>query len=157
MEQEIKRNPAAGRERAAAAVLLAFGVYALYEATKLPFGSLRAPDAGFFPICVAAALTLFALIAMLSEPARADASAAARDGSGGARVTMATVGLLLYVLGLKPLGFLICTLALMLLLLRGIYQVSWRSALLAALPGVAVCYFVFTRLGVPLPSGILAF
>lgn len=153
----MKRKPAAGRERAAAAVLLAFGVYALYEAMKLPFGGLRAPDSGFFPACVAAALTLFALMAIVSEPARADVSAAVRDGSGGARVTMAAAALLLYVLGLKPLGFLICTLALMLLLLRGIYEVSWRSALLAALPSVAVCYFVFTRLGVPLPAGILAF
>ncbi|MBI1989364.1 MAG: tripartite tricarboxylate transporter TctB family protein [Betaproteobacteria bacterium] len=157
MDQEVKRKPAGVRERAGAVLLLAFGLYALFEAAKLPFGGVRAPDAGFFPVCVAAALSVFALMAMLAEAPRDEAGAAARDGNGATRVAIAAVALLLYALFLKPVGFLVCTLLLMLLLLRGICKVSWRASLLAALPAVALSYFLFTRLGVPLPAGVLAF
>ena len=157
MDQEVKRKLAGVRERAGAVLLLAFGLYALFEAAKLPFGGVRAPDAGFFPVCVAAALSVFAMMAMLAEAPRDEAGAATRDGNGATRVAIAAVALLLYALFLKPVGFLVCTLLLMLLLLRGICKVSWRASLLAALPAVALSYFLFTRLGVPLPAGVLAF
>src|SRR3972149_6435199 len=89
---------------------------------------------------------------------RAERIRADGDARGGAaRVAIAAVALLLYALFLKPVGFLVCTLLLMLLLLRGICKVSWRASLLAALPAVALSYFLFTRLGVPLPAGVLAF
>ena len=151
----MKRKPAAGGERAAAAVLLAFGLYALYEAAKLPFGSLHAPDSGFFPVCVTAAMILFALMVMLAGAPAEDRGLEALRGHNGARVAVVIASLLAYAAFLKILGFLICTLALMLLLLHGIGGVAWRNAFSVAVPVAAICYFGFTRLGVPLPPGLL--
>lgn len=60
-----------GRELGAAAVLLAFGLFALTQARGLRFGSVVAPGPGFFPLCLAAALCLTSL-ALLVRAWRVD-------------------------------------------------------------------------------------
>ena len=49
------------RDLGAAAVLLAFGLFALTQARGLRFGTAVAPGPGFFPLCLAAALCLTSL------------------------------------------------------------------------------------------------
>ena len=46
------------RELIAAAVLLAFGLFAVAQANGLRFGTVAAPGPGFFPLCLAMALCL---------------------------------------------------------------------------------------------------
>jgi hypothetical protein len=132
-------------------VLAAAGAFATFQAAQLPFGSIAQPDSGFFPLCVAVLVVIFAL-GIIAESHDADGTAPTRPSWGVAAVAAALVG---YVFLLKPAGFVICTLALLLFMLRALGALQWRRALGIALPAVVVCYVVFTRLGVPLPPGIL--
>jgi len=45
-----------------ALTLLALALAALFEASKLPFGRLSAPQPGFFPVILAVLLAIFSLV-----------------------------------------------------------------------------------------------
>ncbi len=141
--------------RLPAATLAAIGLAALYKASALPFGSVSQPGSGFFPTLTGVALAVFATMALLASPAKPEeAETPARSDTA---VWVVVIALLAYVLALPRVGFILSTAAIILLLLRGIGGVPWRTSLIAAMVAAAACYALFTRLGVPLPPGILAF
>ena len=142
-------------ERVLGAGLVGIGVFALYQATGLPLGNLREPDAGFFPVVVAVTLTLFAAFALNSRAYETDHPHAERGGI--ARVLIVSASLGAYAWLLPSVGFVLCTAVLLGVLLRGVGEVSWRSTVIGASGGAAGCYFLFTRLGMPLPPGLLGF
>jgi hypothetical protein len=143
--------------RLPAAALLALGLVALYKATRLPFGSIGAPDSGFYPSLVCVALAAFAAISFAAAGAPPAVEAeASPEPRGALRVWTAIAALGLYGLGLAPLGFIVCTTALLVLLLR-LGRVSWPVSGALAAVSALVCYGLFTRLGVPLPPGVLSF
>ncbi|MGH8698411.1 MAG: tripartite tricarboxylate transporter TctB family protein [Burkholderiales bacterium] len=151
MEPEIADRRAKLRGRLPAAALIGVGLAALYAASDLSFGTVRQPGSGFFPTLVCVALIVFGGLA-LADPARALPA----PGSGGeARIWLVVAALAAYGWALAPVGFLPCTMALLLLLLRGIGGVSWPISLAAAAVGAIACYGLFTRLGMPLPAGVL--
>ncbi|MBM3518905.1 MAG: tripartite tricarboxylate transporter TctB family protein [Alphaproteobacteria bacterium] len=145
----------ASGERAAAAVLAAFGVTALYKASTLPFGSVREPGSGFFPILIGAALVLFAVVSFFAPSRKLPEGEAAAHGDW--LVWSVVIALVAYALALPRVGFVPCTAAIVLILLRGVGALPWRSSLAIAVIAAVACYAFFTRLGVPLPPGILAF
>lgn len=137
----------------AAGVLLALvGIWAAYLAARLPFGSVHQPDAGFFPLSVAVMLVLFALAVSLP---RLNGDADDQPVAPPSFATLAmTLGLVGYALALKSIGFPLCTAVLIVAMLRLYGSVRWAVALPGAMAATLACYFLFTRLGVPLPSGI---
>lgn len=145
----------AHRARLPAAVLIGIGVAALYEGSGLSFGSVRQPGSGFYPTLVCVALIVFATIAF-AKPSPSDAIKA-REPHGQARVWLVVAALAVYAWVLTPVGFLLCTAALLAVLLRGIGRVSWPVSLAAAAIGSIACYVLFTQLGMPLPAGVLGF
>ena len=54
-------------DRLSGAVLSLLAVVALIEAAPLPYGTVRAPDAGFFPKTLAALLLVFGLVIVLNS------------------------------------------------------------------------------------------
>jgi hypothetical protein len=137
------------------AALVAVGVFALYKAASLPLGNLREPDSGFFPVVVTITLTVFAALSLWDRNSEADTAQA--EPGGLARVWILAALLAAYA-GLLPLvGFLLCTAVLLGVLLRGLGQVNWRSTIFYAGGGTIGCYFLFSWLGLPLPSGLLDF
>ena len=143
-------------ERAAAAVLAAVGVAALYKASALPFGNVSEPGSGFFPILIGAALMLFGGVSFFLPSAKpAEGQPAAPRGEW--LVWMVIAALVAYALALSRVGFVPCTALIVLLLLRGVGAVPWRASLAIAVVAAVACYLLFTRLGVPLPAGLLAF
>lgn len=144
------------RGRFPAAVLIGLGLAALYEALSLPFGSVRQPDSGFYPTLVCVALIVFGGVALV-DPGRASPHGEAPASGGHARVWLVAAALAAYAWAVTPLGFLPCTAALLLLLLRGIGRASWPVSVAAAVIGSTACYALFTRLGMPLPAGVLGF
>lgn len=137
------------------AALIAVGLFALYARTDLPLGTLREPGSGFFPGAVAVALILFAALALISRNSRIARRRA--EPRGIARLWILTVLIAAYASLLAPVGFVLCTVMLLLVTLRGLGMVGWLPAVLWAAGGSAGCYFLFTRLGMPLPGGLLAF
>lgn len=134
---------------------LAFGAAALYESSKLPFGTVHSPGQGFFPWWTSVVLDLLALV--LLAQALKSRSGTAREGPG----RIAKVAALLVVLGaytflIEPLGYPLCTFLLVLFMLRSTDPQRWAVALgMAAITAVG-SYVVFAIwLSVPLPRGPL--
>lgn len=145
----------ARRDAMVAAMALVFGAVALYESSKLPFGTVHSPGEGFFPWWTSVVLDLLALVLMVQ--ALTSRSSMAREGRG--RITK--VAALLIVLGaytflLDPLGYPLCTFLLVLFMLRATDPQRWPVALGMAAITALGSYVVFaTWLSIPLPRGPL--
>lgn len=127
----------------------------MYEAWKLPFGSLRAPDSGFFPLVLGLVLVLVSGVIWAPTFSSARAPAPPEAAQGIPRVGMAILALVVYALALERLGYLASTGLVMPLLLRGLGRVGWRTTLAVSVVSVVGSYVVFRWLGVPLPRGVL--
>jgi len=141
------------RDWAVATAALAFGAAALYEASKLPFGTVHNPGQGFFPWWTSAVINLLALI-LLFEALRSR-SKTAREGPGRIAKVAALLGVLAaYTFLLEPLGYTLCTFLLVLFMLRATDPQRWAVALgMAAITAVG-SYVVFAMwLSVTLPRG----
>jgi putative tricarboxylic transport membrane protein len=147
------------RDLGAAAVLLAFGLFALTQARGLRFGTVVAPGPGFFPMCLAAALCLTS-VGLFVQALRA-APGGAVPSAGGVRhfAVVGTLGsLLLYALVLERLGFLLATFALLLFFFKALQRQRWLVAVGGALATSLLTYLVFRIwLGVNLPGGLWSF
>jgi putative tricarboxylic transport membrane protein len=143
------------RNAIVAAVALALGAAALYESSKLPFGTIHSPGPGFFPWWTSALIVLLALV--LALQALASRSSGVGEGQGRiAKVALLLVALSAYVFLLDPLGYLICTFLLVLFMLRVTDPQPWTVALSMALITAVGSYVVFAVwLSVPLPRGTL--
>jgi len=139
----------------AAAVALGFGAAALYESSKLPFGTVHSPGQGFFPWWTSAAVILLALVLLFQ--ALASRSSAAQEGPGRiAKVALLLAVLVAYTFLLDLLGYLLCTFFLVLFMLRAIDPQRWTVALGMAAVTAGGSYVVFAVwLSVPLPRGPL--
>jgi hypothetical protein len=145
------RNP----DRLSGGMLMILAGIAIWEASKLPFGSVRAPDAGFFPLSLAVLLFIFASGIVLNsfvsrtEPIRLSVRSW--------NVLIGAMTFVIYAISLTKVGFVLATLVVMLLLMRGFGSMSWGRASLIAFPSVLLSYAAFVQLGVPLPQGPLPF
>src|SRR6185437_5248066 len=129
------------------AVLVVFAIVALFDAWKLPFGSLHAPDAGFFPLSLSFLLLLFGGGIVLGSFVRTSEPAGFSARSW--QVAIAAAAFLLYALVLNAVGFVLATIAIMLLVMRGLGGMGWKQALLIAIPSVVLSYAAFVKLGAP--------
>ena len=73
------------------------------------------------------------------------------------QVAVAAIAFVFYALVLNKVGFVLATTAVMLLVTRSLGGMSWKQALLIAVPSVVLSYCGFVQLGVPLPRGPLPF
>ena len=147
------------RELAAASVLLAFALFAITQARGLRFGTVAAPGPGFFPLCLAMALSLAGIGLVVEAWRAAPADAPAPSVRPRRFAIAATLGsLLVYALVLEWLGFLLATFALLVFFFRVLQRQRWLVAVAGSLATSLVSYFVFkTWLGVNLPGGLLQF
>jgi putative tricarboxylic transport membrane protein len=147
------------RELIAAAVLLAFALFAVIQASGLRFGTVAAPGPGFFPLCLAMALCL-AAIGLLVRAWRGAAAGVWTPTPDARRFAVAgTLGaLLVYALVLEWLGFLLATFALLVFFFRALQRQSWLVVVTGSLATSLLSYLVFKIwLGINLPGGFLHF
>jgi putative tricarboxylic transport membrane protein len=142
------------RDLTSAAVFLLFGAGVCAGASRLGFGSVRAPEPGFFPWL--GGLALMALAAgLLAQSLRAGRTEA-RPAPAWRRPATLLAALAAYVPLLEPVGYPVATAALCAVALR-ILDARWRAALGAGGALAAVTFVLFHRgLGVALPTGVLA-
>jgi hypothetical protein len=142
-------------QRWAAAGLTAFGIAASLQARALPFGGITHPGPGFFPLCLAVALTLVSgalLLVTLRAPLAEAGAARSRRGLVRAAATLAA--LFVYALALEWIGFGVGTFLLIAFLFRAIEPQPWPVALGGAATTVVVTHVLFRIwLGVRLPTG----
>jgi putative tricarboxylic transport membrane protein len=155
MNDKPLQSVGAHPDRIGGLVLCAIGAICLWAASPLPFGKLSAPDAGFFPLSLSAMLLVCGVVLFASSfrsvPEALDFSRRTW------LVILAAVALILYAVLLERVGFVLCTIAVLFLLMRAYGQLSWTMSALLAVTSVVLVYFLFIQLGVPLPRGPLPF
>ena len=142
-------------DRLSGVLLLFLATFAWLEALHLPFGSIHAPDAGFFPQVLSILLFLTSVAILVHSLSR---ELPATEFSRRSWLVPITAGALIaYALVLPRAGFVLATAAVMLLIMRGLVKMRWGRALLISIPTVVLSYLAFIKLGVPLPQGPLPF
>jgi hypothetical protein len=140
-------------DRACGIVTTSIAAFLYLNTSGLPFGTISAPDAGFFPKCLSAILFFLGLgmILRASFETREPAEFTPRRWA----VPLGAVALVIYAALLNKVGFVLCTIAILFLLMTAYGRLRWVVALAVSVSTVIVCYLGFTELGVPLPQGIL--
>ena len=147
----------ATRQVWAAAVMTAVGAGAVFEARRLPFGSVSQPGPGLFPMCLAVGFTLVSagiLVAALRGRDGEAPAAGDRLARGLGRVIATLGALLAYAMLLEQIGFTVSTFLLIVFLFRAIEPQRWLAAVGGAAVTAGGSHLVFrVWLGVQLPSG----
>ncbi len=149
------------REGMSSLVLLGLSVYICIEtALRLPIGSLNSPGPGLWPLGVGISL------GVMSGGKLVRAIMADEGGAEGTwypqqtwpRIAGIVVALLIYTALLEPLGFVLDTFLLLVVLFRTPEPPKWRSVLLGSAAATAATYVVFEIwLQMQLPKGPLGF
>ena len=147
----------------AAISMFVFGAMTAALSLQLPLGTLRMPGTGFFPLALG--LALMALAAgrgvqlYRARPKAAapetPAAPAAVEGEGATRrVVLFVCGVIAAVALLQPLGYVLSSFLLMLVLLLILGLRPWYTSAGIAFVSAAACYVVFVFwLKIPLPPG----
>jgi putative tricarboxylic transport membrane protein len=128
------------------------------EARRLTLGSIRVPQTGFFPAILAVLLLTFSIVLMIQTIRGSEGERIPEKiGTDGWRRIAASLATMLgFALVLESLGFLLSTVAVMVLLLRAIEAQKWSRVIAVAVVTSIACYFLFAwLLSIPLPAGIL--
>jgi len=136
-----------------------FGLSVVLYAPEFDLGSLRSPGSGFMPflsgllICGFSGITFFR--ALFDQAAEVEKIWA---GVKFQKLIFVILMLLFYGVLMNTLGFIICSLLLMLITIRYVGSRTWRSAVLVSILSSVGSYVLFeVWLSVPLPRGILEF
>jgi putative tricarboxylic transport membrane protein len=141
-----------------AVTLLTLAVAVLLEASKLPFGRVGSPQAGFFPLILAVFLAIFSLVFLAQ--AIGGHKAELRDSRGGStawnKIVLAIGALAGFGLLFESLGYVISTFLFIAFLLRVVERQRWSLVVAIAFFTSLATYLVFgLLLNTPLPAGIL--
>lgn len=149
----------------AAISMFVFGAMTAALSLQLPLGNLRMPGSGFFPLALGLALMTLAagrgVQLYLTRPATAAPQAPAataappRDGATR-RVVLFVAGVIAAAALLPPLGYVLSSFLLMLVLLQILGLRRWYASASIAFVSAAASYVLFVRwLKIPLPAGWL--
>ena len=145
------------RELITSLVLMALGATAILEAVQPPFGTLRAPQSGFWPLILGILLLFFSLIHFgkaIKKIGEKENSFWSRSGAWK-RIGLVAGSLIVFALVFEPLGYLLAVFLLMSFLLRIIKPVKWWLVVVVGLLSSVLSYLIFgVLLSTPLPSGI---
>jgi putative tricarboxylic transport membrane protein len=139
-------------------LFLALAIAAFYEALKLPFGLVSAPQPGFFPAILSVLLAAAALLVLAEAFTAGQERAAVQEQVSWKRIGLAVGALIAFALLFESLGYVVATFLFVVFLLRAVDRTTWRLAV-----GVAFCAALFSYLlfGLllrsPLPVGPLGF
>ena len=140
----------------ASIVFLVVGLGAFIESTKLPFGSVSAPAAGFFPAVLAVLLALASLCFFVETLRGSHEGAVQREPLTWKKIVLTLGSLLVFGVVFERLGYLLATFLFIIFLLRAVERRSWGLAISVALSASIASYVVFgLLLGTLLPVGFL--
>jgi putative tricarboxylic transport membrane protein len=143
----------------AALILLALAIATVGYGSKLPFGKLSSPQAGFFPVLIAILLAVLSLILLgqALQGRQEKQTPSPPKLAWGGKALFLTVGVLFaFTLFFEYLGYLISTFLLMAFLLGAIGSKKWWVMFLVAFFTTMISYLLFgVLLNTPLPSGLL--
>jgi putative tricarboxylic transport membrane protein len=137
-------------------LLLALALGALIESMKLPFGSVSAPAAGFFPLVLSVLLALTSLLGFIGALRGSEASLIEERSLIWKKILLTLGALVVFALAFERVGYLVATFLFIIFLLRLVERKSWGLALAVSVSAAVISYVIFgLLLGTPLPSGLL--
>jgi putative tricarboxylic transport membrane protein len=141
-----------------AVTLLGLALGVLREASKLPFGRLNAPQAGFFPLILALLLAVFSLVLVTQTigGSKEQSGASREESASWKKIVLAIAALAVFGIIFESLGYVVSTFLFIAFLLRAVAQQRWSSVVVVAFLTSLTTYLVFgLLLNTPLPGGIL--
>ena len=138
---------------------LALGVFVIWSSFKLKIGTIHDPGSGYVLFYTGILMCLFAVTIVLAAVTEGGPTFASRwEGTRWTKPAVLIVCLIIYCFALEPLGFLVSSIPLMLVLLRAIDPVRWLLAIPLAIAAPLGMWWVLKRvLLIELPAGLLAF
>lgn len=154
--QEARRGLLGNSELWGGLVGLALGIFVVWAGLKLRIGSVNDPGSGFVLFYTGLLMCVFActiILAAVTEGGPSVASLWARTRWTKPLVVVACLSAFAFLF--EPLGFLLSSIPLLLLLLRVIDPVRWTLAVpLAVLVPLGVWFVLKRALLIQLPSGM---
>lgn len=136
---------------------MALGAIAFLEAIQLPFGTLKTPQAGLWPLILGILLILFSFVHLgntFKKTGEKEISFWSRSG-GWKRIGLVSGSLIAFAFVFERLGYLLAVFLLISFLLRIIKPIRWWLVVMVGLLSSALSYLIFAvLLSTPLPSGI---
>ena len=135
---------------------LALGGFVIWSGMKLKLGTINDPGSGYVLFYTGILMCVFAGSIIVSALTEGGPTLASRwENARWSKPLLVIACLTAFSFALEPLGFLIATIPLMLLLLRIIDPVRWTLALpLAVLAPVGVWWVLKHGLAIMLPVGV---
>jgi hypothetical protein len=146
-------------ERVSSLFWLVLGVAAAYGGFELGLGSGVEPGSGFLTFVAGVFVALMAAILFI-QSFRANPGDQARvaelwRGVKWHRAIAIVVLIIAFILVFETIGFLICSFALLVIIMRWLEGLSWKTSLLVPAITVLVTYILFTTiLKTSLPAGV---
>jgi putative tricarboxylic transport membrane protein len=139
-------------------VWLAFGAFIAYHGYELGLGVAREPGSGFAIFWLGLFTAAFALSIIFSAINEGSEDIASLwQGTRWGRVALIIVLLLLFGFFFERIGFVICSLTLLLVLMRFVDPVPWTTALVTSITATfGVWYTLSKLLLIQLPNGLLS-
>ncbi len=138
-------------------VWLAGGLFVVWSGYDLELGTLSEPGTGFMIFWLGLLLSAFAAVIVgKAVLAGGPTLVSLWAGTRWRKILIVIVALALYAMLFERLGFLACTLPLLILLMRAIDPVDWKIAIPVALVGSFGIWAVMEKwLKIQLPAGTL--
>ena len=138
-------------------VWLAGGLFVVWSGYDLELGTLSEPGTGFMIFWLGLLLSAFAAVIVgKAVLAGGPTLASLWAGTRWRKILIVIVALAFYAVLFERLGFLACTLPLLILLMRAIDPVDWKIAIPVALIGSFGIWAVMEKwLKIQLPAGTL--
>ena len=140
--------------------LLIVAAVMCWASALLPYGSIRNPGPGFYPLWLGIILGGMAMGLILQTTWQKEGARVLRDilmeKIRWGKIVLVLISLILYAFLLDTVGFLIMTFLLLAFLLRAIETQSWKIVIGWAFLGASASYLVFeVWMRLRLPKGIL--
>jgi putative tricarboxylic transport membrane protein len=137
---------------------LAIGVFITFEGRNLGLGTSHEPGSGFALFWIGLIMSALALSESVKAVRHGSPSIASLwSGTRWQKVLIVTVMLLVFGFAFEGLGFIICSLAMLLILMFFIDPVAPRTAILVSFAATFVVWGVLTEaLKIQMPAGLLA-
>jgi len=131
-----------------------------WASASLPYGSIRNPGSGFYPLWLGVILGGMAIGLILQTTWQKEGARVLRDilmeKIRWGKILLVLISLILYAFLLDTVGFLFLTFLLLAFLLRAIETQSWKVVIGWAVLGASASYLVFeVWMKLRLPRGIL--
>jgi putative tricarboxylic transport membrane protein len=137
---------------------LALGVFVVWSGLELGLGVLREPGSGFMVFWAGVLMLAFSgsIVGGALYRRTGPTLASLWEGTRWPKIMMVIAGILLYAVLFEQLGFVVCTLPLLLALMRLVDPVRWTVAIPTTLIATFGVWAAMTKwLKVQLPVGLL--